>query len=79
VAPRTPWGKVITIIYALIGIPLMLVYFSQQATSWLAISGVSTAVYAVMVAVLGVATGATTQRIRPHQEARARFPDLRVT
>lgn len=27
-APRTPWGKIITIIYALIGIPLMLVYLS---------------------------------------------------
>lgn len=29
-APRTPWGKVITIIYALIGIPLMLVYLSTM-------------------------------------------------
>ncbi|XP_066262117.1 potassium channel subfamily K member 17-like [Euwallacea similis] len=28
VAPRTPWGKLVTIIYALIGIPLMLLYLS---------------------------------------------------
>ncbi|XP_063220296.1 TWiK family of potassium channels protein 7-like [Bacillus rossius redtenbacheri] len=28
VAPRTPWGKIITIVYALVGIPLMLVYLS---------------------------------------------------
>lgn len=27
-APRTPWGKLTTIIYAVIGIPLMLIYLS---------------------------------------------------
>lgn len=28
VAPRTAWGKLVTILYALIGIPLMLIYLS---------------------------------------------------
>lgn len=28
VAPKTPWGKLMTIIYAVIGIPLMLIYLS---------------------------------------------------
>lgn len=28
VAPRTVWGRLITIVYALVGIPLMLVYLS---------------------------------------------------
>nr|XP_018898295.1 PREDICTED: potassium channel subfamily K member 16 isoform X2 [Bemisia tabaci]XP_018898296.1 PREDICTED: potassium channel subfamily K member 16 isoform X2 [Bemisia tabaci] len=28
VSPRTPWGRIVTIFYALIGIPLMLIYLS---------------------------------------------------
>lgn len=28
VAPRTTWGKIVTIVYALVGIPLMLLYLS---------------------------------------------------
>lgn len=28
VSPRTSWGKMVTIIYALVGIPLMLLYLS---------------------------------------------------
>lgn len=33
VTPRTAWGRVITIAYALIGIPLMLVYLSMVGDS----------------------------------------------
>lgn len=33
ISPRTPWGRLMTIIYAVIGIPLMLVYLSTVGDS----------------------------------------------